>query len=767
MKPKKQKFRFFKAGKLDQLVITTPADLAAVEALDPKLWVAIAMPTEGIDADKGTLALIDLDHDGRIRVAEVKAAVAFVREHLADFSAFFAQKSEFPLSAIKPESAIRESSSFALGIVENPQPDVVSIRQAEEAFSNFAAQPFNGDGIITELSACGDETIAGLIKDSVAVTGGVTDFAGNVGITQEIFASVVADATAAIAWNEQAETEKEAKFPLTEKTEAAFAAIEAVRAKVEDFFARVHMASYSPDSVGTLNPSQDSVAQLAVGNLDAAAAKDFPIARVDSTCVDEAGVPVLPIFAGVNPAWASALVALRDDALVPALGLPADATSVTESQWHALLAKFSDYAAWMAQRPAGNIHTLSVERMKEIVAASEAGALADTFAKDLAHADHRKGLENLVRLARYTRDLLTVLRNYTSFADFYECSPKTIFLAGKLYLDERACNLCVKVADPAAHSALASKSNCCMVYCNCVRKSDGKEMKIVAVFGDGDSDYIFVGRNGVFVDKEGNDWDATIVSVVENSISLRQAIWAPYRKLASFIENQISNFASSREKKIDGSLSEGVSAPPAQKSSFDIGKFVGIFAAIGLAIGAIGGALVAIGSGFMSLKWWQMPLVIIIVLCIISLPSVIFTAMKLRRRMLGPILDANSWAINGRVKITIPLGKAYTEMPKKPAGSKVYGKDPYAEKTPKWKIFLWIVILLLIIAGLSLKFCPYIRGLVGLDNPKEQTEEVVVAEEAETTEAPADAIPAADAPAAEDATPAPAAEETPAPAPAE
>ena len=35
----------------------------------------------------------------------------------------------------------------------------------------------------------------------------------------------------------------------------------------------------------------------------------------------------------------------------------------------------------------------------------------------------------------------------------------------------------------------------------------------MAAFTAGDVDFLFVGRNGVFYDRAGNDWDATIVSI--------------------------------------------------------------------------------------------------------------------------------------------------------------------------------------------------------------------------------------------------------------
>jgi hypothetical protein len=92
--------------------------------------------------------------------------------------------------------------------------------------------------------------------------------------------------------------------------------------------------------------------------------------------------------------------------------------------------------------------------------------------------------------------------------------------------------------------------------------------------------------------------------------------------------------------------------PPAQQA-FDVGKFAGIFAAIGLAVGAIGTAT-AVVTGLLGLKWWQMPLVILGLMLLISGPAVIVAWFKLRSRNLGPILDANGWAVNARAASTSP-----------------------------------------------------------------------------------------------------------------
>ena len=90
-------------------------------------------------------------------------------------------------------------------------------------------------------------------------------------------------------------------------------------------------------------------------------------------------------------------------------------------------------------------------------------------------------------------------------------------------------------------------------------------------------------------------------------------------------------------------------APAPVPTAFDVGKFAGIFAAIGLAVGALGTALASVLTGLLALKWWQLPIALLGMLLVVSGPAVIMAWCKLRSRNLGPILDANGWAINADV----------------------------------------------------------------------------------------------------------------------
>ena len=140
---------------------------------------------------------------------------------------------------------------------------------------------------------------------------------------------------------------------------------------------------------------------------------------------------------------------------------------------------------------------------------------------------------------------------------------------------------------------------------------------------------------------------------------------------------------------------------PAAAPPFDIAKFAGIFAAIGMAVGMIGTALASLAKGIFALEWWQVVLAFVGVLLVISGPAMIMAWLKLRRRNIAPLLNANGWAINAASKISIPFGATLTDEAKYPV---VKLKDPYAQKglstIQKWLVS--IVVIGVVVLGLWL-----------------------------------------------------------------
>jgi len=284
-----------------------------------------------------------------------------------------------------------------------------------------------------------------------------------------------------------------------------------------------------------------------------------------------------------------------------------------------------------------------------------------------------------------------------------------------LYIDQRSCDLCIKVNDVNKHSSLVGTSGMFLLYCECTSKKNGKKMNIVAALTNGDIDNLAIGRNALFYDRQGNDWDATVIKIVENPISIRQAFFTPYRKVSNLIENQINKIASAEDNKVASAATTQIEEAPAKIETakapaqpFDVGKFVGIFAAIGLALGAIGTAITSIVSGFLGLVWWKMPLALLGLMLIISGPSMVIAYLKLRKRNVAPLLDANGWAINARAIVNIQFGNTLTHLAELPKGAIVNYNDPF---TKKKKPMVGIVFLISMLIGSLLFLAWYLNWI--------------------------------------------------------
>ncbi len=693
-------WRFFRTGGLDQAALDSPAALAALRHLDPKLWVALACPTKGLEFDERTLALIDADGDGRIRIPELIAAVDWSLARLQSPDALVRGGAPLALAAIATDNdegrAMLAAAKQILQALGKPDATSIEVADIADIAKVFAGTRFNGDGVVPADSAS-DEATKQAIADIVATVGGKPDRSGKTGVDTALLDQFFAQLQAVTDWQTKADLSTnpaEGILFLGERTPAAFAAVQAVRTKIDDYFNRCRLAAFDARSAGHLNHAEGEFASLA--------AKDLATLGADIAALPLAQVGpgrALPLLEGINPAWAAAIAELRS---VAALVLGAQHTTLTEAEWAALQAKFTAHAAWAAAKPANSVEKLGPDRIRELLLGSARGEIAALIARDAELAPEMAAIDAVARLVRYHRDLARLLANFVNFADFYTPGRAAIFQAGTLYLDNRHCDLCFPVDNPATHATLASSSKCYIAYCDLRRP--GATMKIAAIFSNGDSDFLMVGRNGLFVDRKGRDWDATITKVVDNPISVRQAFWSPYKKFVSMIETQVAKRAAAAETAADTKLASAAAATahadkaapakPAEPKKFDLALITGI----GVALGSIGTMLSLIFAKIVDLPWWQYPLLLVALMLVISLPSMLIASLKLRQRTLGPVLEANGWAINGRVKINIPLGTSFTSLAKLPPGSSRSLDDPFedvAAKSRRRKLALLVLLALL------------------------------------------------------------------------
>jgi hypothetical protein len=423
-------------------------------------------------------------------------------------------------------------------------------------------------------------------------------------------------------------------------------------------------------------------------------------AAIAGVSIEAQAVPAAPFAADVMAAYKAcqeSYAAYFQTAKLQSLGLATLPTDVavpglTEEQFVDMGKQIAEYEAGKAAAEAANVAALAV-----------------------AQAQY-KPLEKLLLLCR---DFCTLLRNFVSFQDFYakrgqallgrgadnEC-PWAIFQAGTLVIDQRACNLCMKVNDMAKHNAQAPDSGMYLIYCNCKHHASGQTMQIVAAMTVGDIRNLKVGKNALFYDRQGRDWEAEVVKIIDNPISIGQAFWSPYRKLGDWVTGLITKSAAEKEQKSFVDMTAKLQAAPAADKAatpapFDIARFAGIFAAIGMAVGAIGTFLTSLLDQVVGMKAWAL-LVIPALLIVISGPSMILAWMKLRKRNLAPLLNANGWAINADAIVNVLFGSTLTEQAQYPM---LKIKKKGMSKTGRWAIAVAAIVLGIAAAVITLKYC--------------------------------------------------------------
>ncbi len=687
---------FFRAGGSFQVKLESGADLMNLDSLDQKLWVALACPTSGLEISARTLSLIDSDKDGRVRAVELIAAVKFAGENLKNPDDLLKGDSVLPLAAIKDSSpegkALLASARQILKNIGKADADGISIEDVFDTAGIFRDTAFNGDGVITELSTSDAASRAILLEIRLCM-GEEADLSGKMGIGSEKIEAFFTEAKAYGDWQTKGQTNAKSIFPLGfEKTVTAVSAMVAIKPKLDDYFSRCRLAQYDSRALQMINGSEEAYTQILAQDLSLSVKEmsAFPLAKIASD-------GALHLSGPFNPAHAVTMENFIQAAVEPILGKLND---FTEQHWQAVQAKLADYQAWEAEKPGQRMDLLGKNRVEEILSSDLERKLKDLVRMDKALEAETAGIERVERLVCYYRDIALLCTNFVNFKNFYDGSNPSVFQCGTLFLDQRACHLCLRVEDPAKHASMAGLAGAYLAYLDCQRKGTVEKMQIVAAFTAGDSDNLMLGRNGVFYDRKGQDWDATIIRIVDNPISIGQAIWSPYKKFARFLEEQVNKRAAAADAVAHNKLTvtaENVVNADKTKPSEPKKIDVGTVAAIGVAAGAIGTfftALIGYSTGIF--KQGALPTLgaIIGVLLLISAPSVVMAYMKLRKRNLGPILDANGWAVNAKAKINVPFGSNLTSVAKLPKGSKRDSSDRYAERRIPWKRLLLALVII-------------------------------------------------------------------------
>ncbi|MFL5355649.1 kinesin [Archangium sp.] len=659
------------------LQVSIPSFEVLVEAIriPETQWLATACPLEGLQCDRRFLEFLDTDKNGRIRVAELRAAVEHTARLLKSSQGADAASEVLALDALSDEGAkLRDAAGILLATLKAPERTHLSLEQVRASEKALREAGQNGDGIVAPAFV--PEPLRPLALGIMSCFPEVKNRAGQAGVDlpmlqrfREERSAVLMHLTArtsVLVWG--AQSVEHARR------------IQEVRPLLDTYFLQCRLVAAQPEAAASL--------KLDAGRVQGSLGDTQALARVVSE------LPVAPPEPGGSLRWSrlyrgaayEKLEAFRRDVAVPLTG---DMATLLDATWRELCAKAEAILAWQARLEASPLRA-RVDTLADIPE-SALDTLEAVCRADLALEDKLDVVDELERLILYQRWLLTFANNFISMPDLYQTKRRTLMEKGTLILGGRRYRLAVLVTNRAAHSTLTSQGTTCTLYVQVVAKEGGASYEVAVPVTRGRSGGLMVGKRGVFYDVEGREFDAVVTQVVRQPVSLWEAMTMPFERIGQFISKKIEGMASAGEKTLDAALDKGythgstvattaVTAPAPGAAAAPAAPPVaagpgGAIAAVGLTFAAVGSSLAFIVTQVKSLTLFDVITALIILSAGVMVPSGLLGWFKLRKRNLALLLEGSGWALNDRLFLTRDLAAIVTRKPRLPKNATVDRTD--------------------------------------------------------------------------------------------
>ena len=695
-------FRNF--GGMYQLRLETAEEIRYIRELEKARWSATSAPLEQFYCDAQVLTYIDTDNNGRIRVHELLSAQQWLYTNLASRDGFERQSDELTLASLDPKAAdapkMKQLAEHMLKELGLDSARSISLGQVRTFRSTYAGRFPNGDGVVPPEHADSPE-LGQFIKDIVAATGGSKDLGGSVGAGAAELASFLKSAQAVLSWEAEGAVTTEAEtqiypavMPWGEATAAAAALIEELNDKVEQYFSQCDLLRVEPNAAARMQASAETLAGIDITSTEVLRkwTLSAPLAppREDG---------LLDLSGRLNPNYEAQLHKLAAEVLPRALGLTdKQRVRITLADWRQAREQLCAHRAWRARQPA-LAPALSAARLGEYVSGELAARLTALIAKDSAVGEELQQFHNLEKLILLQRWLKELLNNFVSFPALFNPARRALFIAGTMIIDGRELGFCVRVTDRAAHKRIAATSPIFIVYAELSRSSAAGEskMEVAVALTAGARGQIFIGKRGVFYDRDGNEWDAVVVDLIVNPISLWEAALAPFVRLRDFVGDKIEKFAASKSDAAEGAARDSITqkeaallkadqaakAPVKTPEPQNPANTTNLVIGLSLAFAAATSALALIFKAVIDTDPGKLTSGLLMIALVIAGFSAFLGFLKLRRRDLSTVLEACGWAMNLRMKLRRPLARLFTRRPGLPRGSKLARVDWAAEEAAR------------------------------------------------------------------------------------
>lgn len=669
-------FRNF--GGIHQFAVASARDLERIDELDLAHWAATSAPTADLCSDPALAAALDPQASGRVRAAQLISARSFLfarvrsRDRLADRSSslFFEEfDDKTPEGRLMLATARRVATELGRG--GDGAIHLVDVAAFE---ASYATRLANGDGVVP-AAALDDPELSAAIADMLAVVPGRLDASGQPGVGKEELDNFVDRAAAWLQWR----AEDSAAQVWGAATATAAAAIARIDGPLQTWFALCDLAQAQAEAGG-------------IGTVDTPRDHDWPgldlpalqqaLSRVPLSAPVPAGE--LTVDAWIHPSYRDDVAAIRSHCPTAAHANWSRAT------WAALQAELQPWQSWRQAQPPEPFDHLGPDRVQALCDPEILHALQDAVQIDADAAGEVQALGDLHRTLVLHRSLLEIANNFVNFSAVYDTTQVALFDAGSLVLDGRRLEFCLRVTDRAAHRHLSEASALYLVYCEVLATAQGPALfEIAAPVTSGEVGRIAIGRRGLFVDRAGAQFDAVVVDVVDNPVSIIEAMRAPFRHAWQTLNDQVQAVAGKvvdTKKGLLGSVDkpQDPAKPvdkPVEPAKPATPSWQSILVGGGLTFAALSSAVTYAVTSLARMRLSTLVLGVLALCALVAAVAGLLGWLRLRRRDMSALLEANGWAVNARMKVTRRVGLFFTRRPPLPADARLERPDALAAFT--------------------------------------------------------------------------------------
>ncbi|MEC4669508.1 MAG: hypothetical protein VST65_08255, partial [Nitrospirota bacterium] len=710
-----------------QLRIEDAGDLALVLDLDPARWAATSVQIDTLQCDPAFLGYLNADGSGTIRPEHLRAALRWVFHMIAERERITTPSDVLRLADLDTSheegQKLREAAGHILDQLQAENADEITLEQVHTFRNIYVLAPPNGDGVLPP-EHISDPAAARLASDVLAHVGGTPDLSGKDGIEECHLTRFLDRVREFLAWKERAQGDRASQvLPWGDATPAAATLVSQLDAKIEQHFWQCDLVKLDYRTADQYRLTETDLANLAHSDgtiLESRLTKaplQIPTAE-----------PLLDLQGTINPYYRDEVDRLRSEILTRAQ--PDGHGRLSRTAWRQLKAIFEPYWAWQAEKPSDDVRDvgkatsvadLGEATLKEYLRGSALETLRGLILEDLAVKDEVEQVNNLEKLILYSRWLLELANNFVNFSALYDPGRRALFEMGDLIIDGRRLTFTMKVRDRAEHMRIAATSRLFLVYVDVTGQGDGEENFLIsAAVTAGGRGGIDVGKRGVFYDLRGREWNARVVGILQNPISLWEAIKAPFVRVRDLVARKAEAFATTKVQALETAATEvttkmekgeafresaeATPGPPAGVAPASTSGMRDLLLGGGIAFAAIGSSLTYLLRTVTQINLLKASLSLVGVMAVVAVFSALVGWSRLRKRDMSAMLEACGWAVNFRMYMTHRLDRLFTRAPGIPKDARTERRDminvllrPTRHRASRWPRIGLVLLLIVVI----------------------------------------------------------------------